>query len=265
MPCHRALVTLSAILLLLATVAWGCSSSDDELDSGAAAAQQGSGSAFTFVTPSFTEVRPRIRIPTKNTCHGENESPLFNWTNAPAGTVSFALLGENVDSNAGIWAHWILFNIPADVTELPAAISTSTEVLPDGTTQGTNDYKNLGYQGPCPPARINSYAVEDSRLRPDTFVPDRYRFRLYALDAMPDLAPGAGKIEFDTAIAGHILAQADASGKFTPPLVLSEKGSGFLESGATATAGETSATNGEKIYNSLGQLITPTPAAGGGQ
>ena len=221
MPRHRALVTLSAVLLLLATVAWGCSSSDDELDSGAAAAQQGSGSAFTFVTPSFTEVRPRIRIPTKNTCHGENESPPFNWTNAPAGTVSFALLGENVDSNAGIWAHWILFNIPADVTELPAAISTSTEVLPDGTTQGTNDYKNLGYQGPCPPARISSYAVEDSRLRPDTFVPDRYRFRLYALDA---------------AIAGHILAQADASGKFTPPLVLSEKGSGFLESGATATA-----------------------------
>ena len=207
---------LTATLVpLLALVAWGCSSADDEAAPGQAAAQI-STSGFRVTSPNFQErVYPRVRIPKNNTCLGENRSPSLDWSEQPEGTKTLALIAENVDHHTGVWVLWVLYNIPAGTMGLPEGISTSTEVLPDGTTQGTNDNKNIGYNGPCPPPNIQARSsAHIVKLDP----PHRYFFRLYALDAMLDLAPGATKAELLAAIKGHILGQTDTMGKYQRPL-----------------------------------------------
>ena len=91
-------------------------------------------------------MRPRVRIAKEYTCYGDNLSPPLEWSGAPEGTLSFALIGDDIDHHTGTWAHWVLYNIPPTVTELTEGITTSTAELPDGTVQGLNDYKNVGYQ-----------------------------------------------------------------------------------------------------------------------
>ena len=123
-----------------------------------------------------------------------------------------------MDHATGIWIHWVLYNIPPDVAWLAEGVSSSTDVLPDGTTQGTNDYKTIGYNGPCPPPPTITYrAGYWSKLPGD---PHRYYFRLYALDAQIGLASGATKAELVSAIEGHVLAQADTRGKYQRSLAL---------------------------------------------
>ena len=280
----RKLVGLSVALVAL--VAWGCSS-DDGGDQPAAAQVLASG--FQIASPNFQEeVRPRIRIPSKNTCYGENLSPPLHWSGAPEGTVSFALIAEDIDrevarsgggfsdartsggragSEGFTWVHWVLYNIPADVAELPEGISTSTPALSDGTTQGTNDDRLPGYYGACPPPSIVRYPSGYG----DYQSPEpahRYYFRLYALDIKLDLAPGAAKAELLSAMEDHILAEAQTFGKFATSLGIEGKGGGgFLkttqEGSLTPDSVRAATPTGEKIYNSLGDLVTPTP--GGGQ
>ena len=261
MPYLRTIAALCG--LLVAVVMWGCSGADDEGQR--AAAEQPSASSFQVASPNFTETRPRVRIPPKNTGYGDNLSPPLEWSGAPDGTNSFALIAEDVDHSTGVWVHWVLYNIPAGVSELSEGLSTSTPELPDGTTQGTNDDKQPGYSGACPPRRVIPYSSVPVQGEPA----HRYYFRLYALDSDVDLAPGATKAELVSAMDGHILAQAETVGRYTVSLGLTGKeGAGFLKTSAgqdgdlTQTAGEPPAPGVEKIYNSLGDLITPTPAAG---
>ena len=206
--------------MLLVLLAWGCSGADDAGQP--AAAQQAvaellSTSGFRIDSPIFQEkVRLYVRIPEENTCYGENVSPTLEWTEAPEGTQSFALVAEDADHHTGTW---VLYNIPPDATSLPEAISTSTEVLPDGTTQGTNDDRNLGYNGPCPPALIFSVKQFPS---PVGDPPHRFYFRLYALDTDLALASGATRDELLNAMEGHILGQANTMGKYTTPRIVRE-------------------------------------------
>ena len=210
--------------MLLVLLAWGCSGADDAGQP--AAAQQAvaellSTSGFRIDSPIFQEkVRPYVRIPEENTCYGENVSPNLEWAEAPKGTQSLALVAEDTDHHTGTWVLWVLYNMPPDVTALPEAISTSTEVLPDGTTQGTNDDKSIGYSGPCPPALIFS-----TKFRPSGPVgdpPHRFYFRLYALDTDLGLASGATRDELLSTMDGHILAQANTMGKYTTPRIVKE-------------------------------------------
>ena len=219
----RTLVITVGMLSVFALVAWGCSGAGNENASDQpAAAQQPDPqrhlptSGFRIDSASFQEkVRPYQRIPQKHTCFEGNMSPPLAWKEAPPAVKSYALIAEDVDHHTGIWVHWVLYNIPGDVTELPEGISTSTEVLPDGTTQGTNDNKNIGYNGPCPPPNIaHCYADPSRPIEP----PHRSYYRLYALDAESGLVPGATKVELLRAMEGHILAQANTMGKFTRPL-----------------------------------------------
>ena len=173
-----------------------------------------------MTSPNFQQTaRPYERIPHENTCYGENVSPPLSWSRAPEPTVSFALIAEDVDHHTGNWVHWVLYDIPPDATELPTGISTSTAMLLDGTTQGTNDDKTIGYYGPCPTPNITSWAnAGPTGIDP----PHRYYFTLYALDAELGLAQGATKAELLDAMKGHILGQADTMGKYTRPLQLQE-------------------------------------------
>ena len=235
MPRLRAFVSAGGLVVAFALIAWGCSGASDENASGQPAAAQGdtqrhlSTSGFRVDSASFQEkVRPYVRIPPQHTCFEGNTSPPLSWNQMPAGTKSLALIAEDVDHHTGDWVHWVLYNIPAEATALPEGISTSTEVLPDGTTQGTNDNRNIGYNGPCPPPNI-TFGSEHAGIEP----PHKYYFRLYALDADIGLAPGATKEELIGAMEGHILGQANTMGKYTRPLQL--EGTQAMKDALTAT------------------------------
>lgn len=136
-------------------------------------------------------------IPRKYTCDGADVSPPLNWTSPPRGTKSLALICDDPDAPVGTWVHWVLFGLPPETRELPEGIPTD-KVIPNGGKQGINDFGNIGYGGPCPPPGPAH----------------RYFFKLYALDAEPDLKPGATKKELVKAMDKHILAQAELMGRY---------------------------------------------------
>ena len=88
-------------------------------------------------------------IPRRFTCDGEDLSPSLNWSDAPTGTRSFALLCDDPDAPAGTWHHWAAYDIPATLTMLALGAATDAEKL--GFKQAINDFQRPGYGGPCPP------------------------------------------------------------------------------------------------------------------
>jgi Raf kinase inhibitor-like YbhB/YbcL family protein len=135
-------------------------------------------------------------IPAKYTCDGKNISPPLNWQQIPDGTKSFALICDDPDAPVGDWVHWVMWNIPAEANQLPENIPPVKE-LPDGTKQGTNDFRRSGYGGPCPPSGVH-----------------RYYFKIYALDVMLDLPASTTKRDLLTAMKDHILAEGKLMGKY---------------------------------------------------
>jgi Raf kinase inhibitor-like YbhB/YbcL family protein len=99
-------------------------------------------------------------------CNGQNISPTLEWTNVPPGTRSFAVTAYDPDAPTGSgWWHWVMYNIPANTTSLPAGVGTGRNA-PRGSAQGTTDFSTRGYGGPCPPPG-------DS--------PHHYKFTVFAL------------------------------------------------------------------------------------
>jgi Raf kinase inhibitor-like YbhB/YbcL family protein len=150
--------------------------------------------ALALTSPAFKE---GDLIPKKHTCDGPDLSPQLRWASPPKGPRSFALIADDPDAPAGTWVHWVIFNIPADQPELPEGVPAQ-EVLPNGARQGLNDFKRVGYGGPCPPPGK----------------PHRYYFKLYAVDVNLDLKPRATKSQVLEAIKGHILGEAQLMGRF---------------------------------------------------
>ncbi len=136
-------------------------------------------------------------IPKKYTCEGENVSPALSWEAGPSGTKSYALIVDDPDAPSGTVVHWVAYNIPAGVKELPEGAGTNKKPA-DGTMQGMNEKKNAGYMGPCPPSGIH-----------------RYYFKIYALDTMLDLKGDVNKDKLVDAIKGHVVAQGELMGKYS--------------------------------------------------
>ena len=136
-------------------------------------------------------------IPRKYTCDANDVSPELSWSKAPAGTKAFALIADDPDAPAGTWVHWVIYDLPADAKELAEGVPT-TEALTNGARQGTNDFRKVGYGGPCPP---------EGR-------PHRYFFKLYALDAATGLKPRASKQQLLNAIKNHVLGEAEIMGRY---------------------------------------------------
>lgn len=135
------------------------------------------------------------KIPEKFTCDGTDLSPAIAWEGAPEGTRSFVLIADDPDAPAGIWVHWVAYDLPASMRDLPEGLSADAEVA-GGGRHGRNDFRKLGYGGPCPPPGK----------------PHRYFFRIYALDAVLGLEPGATKKQVLEAAEGHVLARAELMG-----------------------------------------------------
>jgi len=147
-----------------------------------------------ITSPAFAAGQP---IPEKYTCDGLDVSPPLQWTNAPAGTKSFALIADDPDAPMGTWVHWVLYNLPAGTTSL-AENSPKLPELPGGVKQGVNDFRQIGYGGPCPPHGK----------------PHRYCFKLCALDMPLDLPSGATKADLLKAMTGHVLAEGQLMGTY---------------------------------------------------
>jgi Raf kinase inhibitor-like YbhB/YbcL family protein len=131
-------------------------------------------------------------IPMKYTCDGNDVSPPLEWNGAPDGTQSFVLICDDPDAPRGTWSHWVIYNIPPNVSQLPEGAKAP------GAAEGRNDFGNTGYGGPCPP-RGPAH---------------RYYFRLYALDTTLDLPPGATRQQALDRIQNHIVAQAELMGRY---------------------------------------------------
>src|SRR2546422_9128521 len=97
--------------------------------------------AFTLASAAFRE---GAAIPVKYTCDGVDVSPPLSWSGAPVGTRSFALIADDPDAPAGTWVHWVLYNLPADVSELPENIAKVESLDLDGARQGRNDFRRPG-------------------------------------------------------------------------------------------------------------------------
>jgi Raf kinase inhibitor-like YbhB/YbcL family protein len=135
-------------------------------------------------------------IPVKYTCDGKNVSPPLKWSNVPQGTKSLALICDDPDAPHGTFVHWVLYSIPPTVTELKEGIPPDSQ-LSNRAKHGMPGFNRLGYGGPCPPSGRH-----------------RYFFKLYALDFVPDLAPGATKSDLLKAMEGHILEMAQLMGTY---------------------------------------------------
>jgi len=154
----------------------------------------GAAMAFTVKSSAFGM---GAEISKQFTCSGNDVSPALKWSSPPAKTASFALIVDDPDAPVGTWVHWVLWNLPASAHTLSENVP-KREQLDDGSLQGTNDFRKMGYNGPCPPPGK----------------PHRYFFRLYALDTKLNLAPGATRQELDAAMKGHVLGQAEYMGTF---------------------------------------------------
>lgn len=126
----------------------------------------------------------------KYTCSGENVNPPLAISGVPQEAQSLVLI---VDDPMGTWDHWLLFNIEPTVTAI------EEDSVPAGALQGTTSFGESKYGGPCPPPGPAH----------------RYMFKLYALDAKLDLEAGAGKLQIEEAMAGHILAQTQLMGLYS--------------------------------------------------
>ena len=135
-------------------------------------------------------------IPQKYTCDGADISPPLAWDAVPINTKSLALISDDPDAPVGIWVHWVIYNISPTIKELPENIPPS-KTLENGAQQGTNDFRKIGYGGPCPPRGIH-----------------RYYFKLYALDKVLDSEPGLTKAQLLKAMEGHVLAQGQLMGRY---------------------------------------------------
>ena len=141
-------------------------------------------------------------IPAKHTSASQNASLPIAWEGTPAGTRSFMPVACDPDAPAPFlpllrWVHWVVYNIPPDVTALPEALPR-TETLEGGARQGVTSFGRPGYGGPSP--LIGTH---------------RYFFKVFALDSLFDLPPKQATWKrLLKASEGHVLAEGELMGRY---------------------------------------------------
>lgn len=150
-----------------------------------------------LTSTSFEAGKP---LPKKCTGQGDDISPQLAWTDLPEGTKELAIICDDPDApRTEPWVHWVLAKIPADAGKLAeGASSAKTGKHPEGMTDGKNDFKTIGYQGPMPPPGKEH----------------RYFFRIYALDAAITVPAEPTKADVLKAMEGHVLATGELMGTY---------------------------------------------------
>ena len=131
-------------------------------------------------------------MPRKYTCDGSGINPPLKISGIPTTAKSLALIVDDPDAPAGVWVHWLIWNIDPGTSEI------RENSVPSGAVSGLNDFSKKDYGGPCPPSGTH-----------------RYFFKLYALDKRLDLKSGASKADLEKTMAGHIVGQAELVGLYS--------------------------------------------------
>jgi len=153
--------------------------------------------SLTLTSKAFAN---QSSIPAQYTCEAKNISPPLSWSGVPGDTRSLALIVDDPDAPdpaapKTIWTHWVLYNLPASDGTLSEGAKAAD--LPQGTREGTNDWKRIGYGGPCPPIGRH-----------------RYYFRLFALDlVLPDLGQPT-RTKLLASMEGHVAVSAELMGTY---------------------------------------------------
>ncbi len=154
----------------------------------------------TGPVPPLTVSSPAIpdngTIPDRFTCKGAGTSPPLSIAAVPPATKSLAIMADDADAPLG-FVHWIAFNIPPDLLQIPEGAASAPALLRGGTG-GVNDFGANTYAGPCPPVGTH-----------------RYRFRIYALDTVLSLPAGATKQQLSAAASSHVLAEGILTAKYS--------------------------------------------------
>ena len=140
---------------------------------------------------SSTAFAANAEIPVVHTCEGANTAPPLAWSGTPSATKSFAVIVDDPDAPdpaapKRTWVHWVLMNLPATATTIPA-----------DAVAGKNDFGKTEWGGPCPPIGRH-----------------RYFFKVYALDATGLGKVGMTKPELLDAIKDHVVARGELVGTY---------------------------------------------------
>jgi Raf kinase inhibitor-like YbhB/YbcL family protein len=140
---------------------------------------------FTLTSPAFAAGGP---LPIAYTCDAPFVSPPLSWTGVPAGTVSLALLLEDLDGAGGPFTQWIAYNVPWQ----PGQLGEGPTIL--GVVLGRNDTGSDRYLPPCPPQGAG---------------PHHYLFHVYALSGLEGFESPPARTGFLANIRGVTLGEAD--------------------------------------------------------
>jgi Raf kinase inhibitor-like YbhB/YbcL family protein len=149
----------------------------------------GTGPRFIISAPAFTLGKS---IPARYAYKGQNISPELRIEAVPANARSLVLIVDDPDAPMGLWTHWLVWNLPANTTDIPEG------KLPSGAVEGKNSSGHVRYDGPAPPSGTH-----------------RYFFHLFALDAAISLSAGSDRAELEVAMNGHILETTETFGVYS--------------------------------------------------
>ena len=189
---------LSVAAALLAGAAFAQNSSTSPIMASTLAPAKG-GASLTVTSSAFKNGGALPELYTQN---GQNISPPLSWSAGPAGTKTYVVLTEDSGvSRPQPVFHWVLYNVPADVTRLPQALPTDAKLAdPAGAENGLNIRKAAGYMGPKPPA---------GQTHP-------YHFEVFALDKRLEIDPSdADRNAVVAAMKGSVLAEGEIVGMYT--------------------------------------------------
>lgn len=141
------------------------------------------------------------RIPDRYTCQGEDVSPPLAIEGVPDEAETLAMVVDDPDApQPDPWVHWLLWDVPAAADTIPEGYPPSGSGKRfDAARQGTNDFNDVAYGGPCPPGGHGEHT---------------YRFHLYALDTSLGLEDGSTRDQLETAVEDHVLDEAHLAGTY---------------------------------------------------
>ncbi len=139
------------------------------------------------------------RFATKQITGGLNISLPLQWENIPKGTNSFAIIIVDLHPIAKNWVHWLVINLPANVSRIPEGVS-GTNKIPVGSKELNNTFGWIGYGGPQPP--------KGSGLH-------KYEITVYALNIEKlNLDKHTSLVTFNKSIEGKVIQSAKVVGIF---------------------------------------------------